>query len=46
MRNSISSDIQTPQSGLKNEAQSSFFKPSQGVWKPDETLSGVFDIAS
>ena len=34
-------------SGLKNEAQPSFFfNPLQGVWIPKETLFRVFDIAS
>ena len=47
-RNSVSSDIQTPRSGLKNEAQPFFFffHPLQGFWIPDETLFRVFDIAS
>ena len=37
-------DIQTPRSGLKNEAQTSFFFTHIGGWIPDETLFGVLDI--
>ena len=43
----ISEDIRGyPRCGLKNEAQPSFFNSLRGVWIPDETLFGVFDIAS
>ena len=31
-------DIQTPRSGLRNEAQPHFFNRLRGVWIPDETL--------
>ena len=41
-RKSVSSDIQTLRSGLKNEAQAEFFKPT----RCDETLFRVSDIAS
>ena len=39
-------DIQTPRSGLKNEAQPIFFDRLRGVWMPDETLFRVYDMAS
>ena len=39
-RNSVSSDIQAPRSGLKNEAQPSFFNPLQGVGTPNEVFGG------
>ena len=32
--------------GWKNEAQPSFFNQLRGVWKLEETLFRVFDIAS
>ena len=32
--------------GWKNEAQPSFFNQLRGVWKWEETLFRVFDIAS
>ena len=46
-RKSVSSDIQTPRSGWKNEAQPRFFfNQLQGVWISDETPFRMFDIAS
>ena len=39
---SVSSDIQTPRSELKNEAIAEFFNQLLGVWISDETrLSSV-----
>ena len=31
--------------GFKDEAQSSFLYRLRGVWKPDETICRMFDIA-
>ena len=38
-------DFQTPRSGMKSEAQPSFFNSLRGVWIPDETLFREFAIA-
>ena len=44
---SVSSDIQTPRSGWKKNAHTSFFfNQLQGVWVSDETPFRKFDIAS
>ena len=39
-------DIQTPRTGLKNEAQPSYSNRLRGVRIPDETRFRVFDMAS
>ena len=43
---SVSSDIQTLRSELKNEEHCEFFNKPQSVLISDETFFGVFDIAS
>ena len=44
---SVSSDFQTPRRGLKKEGIAKFpYNQLQGVWKLDEALFQVFDIAS
>jgi len=43
---SFSSGYPNTEVGWKNEAQLSFFNWLRGVWMPDETFFGVFDMAS
>ena len=47
-RKSVSSDFQTPRSRLEKRGAAEFFLTMQlqGVWKKEETLCRVFDIAS
>ena len=45
-RKSVLSDIQTLRSGLKQRGGAEFFNQLQSVSISDETLFGVFDIAS
>ena len=41
-RKSVTFNFQTPRSGSKNQGTAQL----RSVWKEDETLLGVFDIAS
>ena len=46
-RKTVSSEYPNPEEWVeKLDAAEFFFNPLQGVWRPDETLCRVFDIAS
>ena len=45
-RKSVTSDFQTPKSRLEKRGAAEFFNQLRGVWKLEETLFRVFDIAS
>ena len=42
----VKSDFQTPRSGLRKSGATKFLNQLRGVWKSDETVFRVFDIAS